>query len=143
MPLLNLRTPSESEQETQGQSAGGLLKLLLQLQQLGSQTAKFESTSEQSLNLPNDAQRVLGRLPTLGVNQESSAQYLDPHLFDQRSTPNAQSSWARPNNQEYVMGRKPTYDECVEQCLHLLPSPSGDLQSSEYRLCVNKCMGKL
>ena len=33
--------------------------------------------------------------------------------------------------------------DCVDQCLHLLSSPSGDLQSSEFRQCVGKCMGRL
>jgi RHS repeat-associated protein len=32
---------------------------------------------------------------------------------------------------------------CHAQCAHLLPSPSGDLQSSEYRQCYRKCMGTL
>ncbi len=35
------------------------------------------------------------------------------------------------------------HDRCVTQCLHLLPSPSGDLQSSEYRKCYRECMGRL
>lgn len=47
-----------------------------------------------------------------------------------------------PSDQQYAMG-KPTYSQCVDQCLHLLPSPSGDLQSSEFRQCVGKCMGRL
>jgi hypothetical protein len=142
MPLLNLRTRSEPEQETEDHSAGGLLKLMLQLQQLGSQRAKFESASEQSLNLSSDTQRVLARLPILQAVVQNT-QRLDPNLLDQGSTPDAQASLAQPNNREYAMGRKPTYDECVVQCLHLLPSPSGDLQSSEFRRCVDKCMGKL
>lgn len=33
--------------------------------------------------------------------------------------------------------------DCVDQCIHLLSSPSGDLQSSEFRQCVGKCMGRL
>ncbi len=32
-------------------------------------------------------------------------------------------------------------DECYEQCKHLLPSPSGDLQSSEFRKCYRQCVG--
>jgi RHS repeat-associated protein len=35
------------------------------------------------------------------------------------------------------------HDDCVAQCLHLLPSPSGDLQSSEFRKCYRECMGTL
>jgi hypothetical protein len=38
---------------------------------------------------------------------------------------------------------KSKHDRCVSQCLHLLPSPSGDLQSSEYRKCYRECMGRL
>ena len=32
---------------------------------------------------------------------------------------------------------------CAAECAHLLPSPSGDLQSSEYRQCYRQCMGTL
>ncbi len=35
------------------------------------------------------------------------------------------------------------HSRCVEECLHLLPSPTGDLQSSEYRKCYRECMGTL
>lgn len=34
-------------------------------------------------------------------------------------------------------------DECYERCKHLLPSPSGDLQASEYRKCYRQCKGSL
>lgn len=38
----------------------------------------------------------------------------------------------------------PNLDEiCYEKCKHLLPSPSGDLQSSEYRKCYRECKGSL
>jgi len=37
----------------------------------------------------------------------------------------------------------PSDDECWERCKHLLPSPSGDLQSSEFRRCWRKCKGTL
>lgn len=43
---------------------------------------------------------------------------------------------------QYAMGRS-KHDKCVDQCLYLLPSPSGDLQSSEYRKCYRECMGLL
>lgn len=33
--------------------------------------------------------------------------------------------------------------DCYEECKHLLPSPSGDLQSSEYRKCYRECKGSL
>jgi hypothetical protein len=48
----------------------------------------------------------------------------------------------RTSDQEYVMSGL-THSQCTDRCLHLLPSPSGDLQSSEYRQCVGKCMGRL
>ena len=32
---------------------------------------------------------------------------------------------------------------CYQQCKHLLPSPSGDLQSSEFRKCFRECKGTL
>ena len=35
------------------------------------------------------------------------------------------------------------HEECLEKCLHLLPSPSGDLQSSEFRKCYRECIGTL
>lgn len=34
-------------------------------------------------------------------------------------------------------------EECYEKCKHLLPSPSGDLQASEYRKCYRECKGSL
>ena len=34
-------------------------------------------------------------------------------------------------------------NSCYEQCKHLLPSPSGDLQASEFRACYRRCMGSL
>ena len=34
-------------------------------------------------------------------------------------------------------------NKCYEQCKHLLPSPSGDLQASEYRACYRRCIGSL
>jgi hypothetical protein len=34
-------------------------------------------------------------------------------------------------------------EECLDKCLHLLPSPSGDLQSSEFRKCYRECIGTL
>lgn len=35
------------------------------------------------------------------------------------------------------------HERCRDKCLHLLPSPNGDLQSSEYRKCYRECMGSL
>ncbi|POR47737.1 RHS repeat-associated core domain-containing protein, partial [Bosea psychrotolerans] len=33
--------------------------------------------------------------------------------------------------------------DCYAECAHLLPSPSGDLQSSEFRRCYRLCTGSL
>jgi RHS repeat-associated protein len=47
---------------------------------------------------------------------------------------------------ENVCARGPSKskrEECLEKCLHLLPSPSGDLQSSEFRKCYRECIGSL
>lgn len=38
---------------------------------------------------------------------------------------------------------KKSTKDCYEECKHLLPSPSGDLQSSEYRKCYRECTGSL
>jgi hypothetical protein len=49
-----------------------------------------------------------------------------------------------PDGEQYAMGRKPTYSECVDECMHiLLNPPNGDLQSSDFRRCVGQCMGRL
>jgi hypothetical protein len=52
-------------------------------------------------------------------------------------------SKAESGQQQYSMASQAAYSKCVDKCLHLLPSPSGDLQSSEFRLCVAQCMGRL
>ena len=44
---------------------------------------------------------------------------------------------------DVLPGPASKHDRCVQQCLHLLPSPSGDLQSSEFRRCYRECMGRL
>ena len=35
---------------------------------------------------------------------------------------------------------KETHKQCVQECLHLIPSPSGDLQASEYHKCFQECL---
>jgi len=47
------------------------------------------------------------------------------------------------SQQHYSMASHAAYSRCVDKCLHFLTSPSGDLQSSEFRLCVAQCMGRL
>jgi hypothetical protein len=53
------------------------------------------------------------------------------------------SSETGSNQQQYSMASYAAYSKCVDKCLHLLKSPSGDLQSSEFRQCVGQCMGRL
>jgi hypothetical protein len=70
-----------------------------------------------------------------------------------RRNPTGQQSWiAREFGQDLAVplslnmtdvGGRSKHDECVEKCLHLLPSPSGELQSSEFRKCYRECMGSL
>jgi hypothetical protein len=55
----------------------------------------------------------------------------------------APSSNGGSNQQQLSMASHAAYSKCVDKCLHLLPSPTGDLQSSEFRLCVAQCMGRL
>lgn len=55
----------------------------------------------------------------------------------------SKSSKTGSNRQQFSMASHAAYSKCVDKCLHLLPSPSGDLQSSEFRLCVAQCMGRL
>ena len=44
-------------------------------------------------------------------------------------------------NQESEICGSP--DACYAKCAHLLPSPTRDLQTSEYRACYRRCMGTL
>src|SRR4051812_27681945 len=53
------------------------------------------------------------------------------------------SSKTGSNQQQFSMASRTAHSRCVDKCLHLLTSPSGDLQSSEFRLCVAQCMGRL
>jgi RHS repeat-associated protein len=49
-----------------------------------------------------------------------------------------------PNNGgENLCQNTSKHEECVAKYLRFLPSPSGDLQSSEYRKCYRECMGSL
>jgi RHS repeat-associated protein len=52
--------------------------------------------------------------------------------------------WTIPYERSIPIPRPtPDEDDCYSQCAHLLPSPSGDLQSSEFRKCYRECMGTL
>ena len=57
----------------------------------------------------------------------------------------ADGSMTGSDSVQYAMGNsyRQRMSDCVDQCIHLLSSPSGDLQSSEFRQCVGKCMGRL
>jgi len=48
-----------------------------------------------------------------------------------------------PSPEEIAETKQERHNRCVEECLHLLRSPSGDLQFSEYRRCYRECMGTL
>jgi hypothetical protein len=76
--------------------------------------------------------------PSIALSDLSEALQHAPSIIPQADG----SRSTGPSYRQYAMG-KPTYSQCVDQCLHLLPSPSGDLQSSEFRMCVGKCMGRL
>ena len=43
----------------------------------------------------------------------------------------------------YLVCKNDKPRDCYEECKHLLPSPSGDLQASEYRKCYRQCKGTL
>lgn len=45
-----------------------------------------------------------------------------------------------PNNPQRDTDKE---NKCWEKCKHLLNSPSGDRQSSEFRKCYRECMGTL
>jgi hypothetical protein len=59
------------------------------------------------------------------------------------SVPDQLSTDSSHPSQEIAETMQERHNRCVEQCLHLLRSPSGDLQSSEYRKCYRECMGTL
>ena len=68
----------------------------------------------------------------------------DQSAVDAVLAQNARGNATTPSSsRKMFVGGRSRHDECVEKCLHLLPSPSGDLQSSEYRKCYRECMGAL
>jgi hypothetical protein len=48
-----------------------------------------------------------------------------------------------PGDKPIVVAGLTREQRCRNKCLHLLHSPSGDLQSSEYRKCHRECIGSL
>lgn len=123
-----------------------MLREVMQKQRVG-----FGSKPNSLFDAPSDSSGnplgLLGRLLALKANQGSKfavgerAVPAEPIGTDVIS-PDEPPSRLGSNYQHYAMGIT-DYNRCVEQCLHLLPSPSGDLQSSEFRQCVGKCMGRL
>ena len=109
---------------------GGLPGRLFALQAEPGHRKLFESTGEASSPAQDSNFRMLSRIPT-GNRSEDGLRADGPN-----------SPGSGPTVQQYRMAG-PTYSQCVDRCLHLLPSPSGDLQSSEFRKCVGKCMGRL
>lgn len=56
-----------------------------------------------------------------------------------RGDPGDRSMWAAGSRGS----ERNRHEKCVSECIHLLPSPSGDRQSSEYRKCYRACMGAI
>lgn len=67
----------------------------------------------------------------------------DPNGLSVTDGPDSLGPSQAGSGQQYSMASHAAYSRCVDKCLHLLSSPSGDLQSSEFRLCVAQCMGRL
>jgi hypothetical protein len=135
----------DSELEPESDEGQSVIWPLRQLRRLGSQRAEPELAFNQPGRSSNYAQGLLGRLLSV---QASQGLLPSPEAFGQNfvtlgQTGTLNSPSSELKNDQFAMGRKLTYDECIEQCLHLLPSPSGDLQSSEFRQCVGKCTGRL
>ncbi len=86
-----------------------------------------------------DDRKIKARLPEF-ADGSSIVRYARsaPSLYDDSKPDSSYSS-----QYQYSMTSHAAYSKCVDKCLHLLPSPSGDLQSSEFRLCVARCMGRL
>ena len=53
------------------------------------------------------------------------------------------SSMAPPNAPDMGDVLNDRHSRCIDKCIHLLTSPSGDYQSSEFRKCYGQCMGRL
>lgn len=79
---------------------------------------------------------------TLGFNGEdiqdchSHKEIAEKLIYKQSTQINSEDS----KNVEPLYRRK---RDCYAECAHLLHSPSGDLQSSEYRKCYRECKGTL
>lgn len=119
-----------------GSPQGGLLGLLLASQSIQNRQqgrAVNSQSTPQGLTDPNFRQLARFVQPPAVI-----APSIVPDGFDNLG-PAADGSTIGPLGEQYV-GRKPTMSECVDRCLHLLPSPSGDLQSMEYHQCITKCM---
>jgi hypothetical protein len=68
-------------------------------------------------------------------NQIGPANWI-AYIFGQES--------ARPSASDMLAAiSRSKREECLDKCLHLLPSPSGDLQASEFRKCYRECIGTL
>lgn len=121
-------------------SPGGLLGRLLTAQAAKNSPQSIEANSQLASSGPGDSNfRQLARLvpPQTVVAPSIVPDGLEGGAVD-RST-------RGPGDEQYAMGQsnRQRMSDCVDQCIHLLSSPSGDLQSSEFRQCVGKCMGRL
>ena len=52
---------------------------------------------------------------------------------------NIHPSYLSKTRTNYLVCNHSREKDCYAECAHLLPSPSGDLQSSEYRKCYREC----
>jgi hypothetical protein len=74
---------------------------------------------------------------------ETKSSELADGYASSKPSPNVDPRVLTAPSQQYSMASHAAYSRCVDKCIHLLSSPSGDLQSSEFRLCVAQCMGRL
>ena len=85
---------------------------------------------------PQPATQGPKQQPTCQPLQPPKPFYWTPPLQFPFSTPTPSGPSGPPKDRD-------KRERCLDQCLHLLPSPSGDLQSSEFRKCYRQCMGTL
>ena len=64
---------------------------------------------------------------------------IDPNGLAPSSGGMSLAPWAKPPD----VCKKPSGESCYAKCQHLMPSPTGDLQATEYRACYRRCMGSL
>jgi hypothetical protein len=95
----------------------------------------------------NRAQQHASALPDWNAGSANAAAYPFGTSGSSVSfTPTDQLGYSATNdaNTTDMSGRlNDRHNDCLDKCLHLIPSPSGDLQTSEFRKCYRECMGSL